>query len=149
AEETGTLVEQLATQFSSAEVVVRLTAYLEKKEAEVGFKLIRQDETAGEIYFIESGRVTVYLELESGQKLRLRSMGAGSVVGEVGMYLNLKRSATVVTDRPSVLYCLQKDKLEWMNRQDPALAGEFHQFIVRLLSERLTATNISLKALLE
>ncbi|HUU29010.1 MAG TPA: SulP family inorganic anion transporter [archaeon] len=148
-EETRTLAEQLTPQFSTAEVVARLTAYLEKKEADVGFKLIRQGETAGEIYFIESGRVTVYLELEGDQKLRLRSMGAGSVVGEMGMYLNLERSATVVTDRPSVLYRLRKDKLERMNYQDPALAGEFHQFIVRLLSERLVATNISLKALLE
>lgn len=40
-----------------------------------------------EILFIESGRVTVRLNLPGGKTMRLRSMTTGTMIGEMGVYL--------------------------------------------------------------
>lgn len=67
-------------------------------------------------------------------------MGAGSVVGESGLYLGQSRSASVRTTRPSVLYRLSTAALKRMTGQAPELAAAFHQFVVRLLAERMVNT---------
>jgi hypothetical protein len=52
-----------------------------------GTHLIRQSDRSECLYFIESGQVTARLEFEGGRALRLRRMGAGTIVGQVGMFL--------------------------------------------------------------
>ena len=84
-----------------------------------------------------------------GRKIRLRTMGAGTVVGEVGMYLGSKASASVVTDCPSTVYSLSSDKLSQMEETDPAIAAAFHKFMAQLLSERLVSITDTLQSALE
>jgi SulP family sulfate permease len=65
-------------------------------------------------------------------------MGGGRVVGEIGFYLNQPRTAAVVTDEVSTIYCLSMQTLELMEQNDPDVASTFHRGMIRLLSERLT-----------
>jgi SulP family sulfate permease len=74
-------------------------------------------------------------------------MRPGSVVGEVGMYLGIPRTASVFANRPSTLYYLSSDALSEMEEKDPALASAFHQFIARLLAERLSDNSRTIQAL--
>jgi SulP family sulfate permease len=90
-----------------------------------------------DMYLIESGEATAWLELEGGARRRLRTMGPGTVVGESGMYLKAKRSATVLTNGPSILYRLSTESLAKMTREAPHVAAAFHQFVARLLAERM------------
>jgi len=130
-------------------MVTRLQKNLELEEYEAGYQLIRQGDLSEELYFIESGQLTVYLELHDGKTVRLSSLRAGIFVGEVGMYMKDIRTASVVTDKPSHLYRLTSSSLVKMKENDPDLASEFHHFVVRLLGERLARTNKTLKALLD
>jgi SulP family sulfate permease len=127
----------------------RLLAYLEPRRVEKGAHLIRQKDPSESLYFIESGRVTARLEMNDGKSIRLRSMGPGTVVGEVGMFLGGQRMASVVTEDECSVYRLTAEALDRMRHEDPALALAFHQFLVRLLAERLTTTSNMLRSFQE
>jgi len=123
--------------------------YLERREVPADFYLIRQGDPPHSLYYLESGRATVDLENESGQRVRLRTLRPGTVIGELGLYLREPSTASVVTETTSVFYRFTAETMETMERQDPQMAAAFHRFIVRRLGERLIYTNRSLKALLD
>jgi len=116
----------------------RLLSYITREEAPEGTELIRQGSDANDLLILERGEVTVLLELPAGGTIRLRRSGAGTIVGEVGLYLNARRSASVLASKPSVVYRLSADGLERMRIEDADLAVAFHQLIARTLAERLT-----------
>ncbi len=125
-----------------------LMEFLEKVQIEEGEYLIRQGNEANALYFIEQGGVSVYLECEGGERVRLQTLGLGTVVGELGLYLGTTRTASVIADSSTVAYRLTRAALFKMRKQEPELAAVFHEFIVRLLSERLAATTQTLEAVL-
>jgi SulP family sulfate permease len=143
-----TLRQQLAESGFAAASITRLMGFLEQVEVEAGEYLIRQGDEADDLYFIEQGKVSVYLELESGQRVRLQTLGLGTIVGELGMYLDTTRTASVTADSPTIAYRLTRMALFEMKEREPELAATFHEFAVRLLSERLAATNHALEAVL-
>ena len=122
--------------------------YLERREAPEGHTLMHQGDPPHSLYFLESGQVTVQLE-GKGERVRLRTMGPGTVVGELGLYLKLPSTASVVTDKPSVLYRLTAKALEELEQNEPEVASAFHRFIIHCLGERLMHTNESLRALMD
>jgi CRP-like cAMP-binding protein len=93
--------------------------------------------------------VSSRLRLADGRELRLRTMGPGAVIGEMGLYLGQPRSASVVTDQPTHLYCLSAVALETMHRETPAMAAGFHRFVASLLAERLAHANATLQTLVD
>jgi SulP family sulfate permease len=127
----------------------RLMPYLEPQHVARDTHLIRQSDPSESLYFIGSGRVTARLELANGRWVRLRSMGPGTVVGEVGMFLGGQRMASVVTEADCDVYRLSAEALDRMRSEDPALALAFHQFLIRLLAERLTTMSNMLRGLQE
>jgi sulfate permease, SulP family len=80
--------------------------------------------------------VTAQLERDSQQPIRLETMRGGQVVGEIGFYLGVRRTASVVADQPSVIYRLSLDRLRQLERDDPETAVTFHNLIACLLAER-------------
>jgi SulP family sulfate permease len=141
------LAGELENVFRTREAVARFLDYLEKVDAPAGYKLYRQGDVSKDLYLIESGELTAYLELDGGKMKRLRTMGPGTVVGESGLYLGARRSATVVTLCPTTLYRLSLDSLDRMTREAPHLAAAFHQFVVCLLAERMVVTTGASKTL--
>jgi SulP family sulfate permease len=125
-----------------------LMKFLEKVQVGEGETLIRQGDEADNLYLIESGRMSVYMNLEDGKRVRLRALGPGTMVGEVGLYLGTKRTASVIADSPTIAYRLSRATLLRMKEKEPELAAAFHEFIVCLLSERLVAANQLLGAVL-
>jgi sulfate permease, SulP family len=131
------IARELDAMTRNRELVARLADYLERIEAPAGMELYRQGDVAHDLILIESGELSAWLALDGGGSTRLRTMGAGSVVGEAGLYLGQPRSASVRATTRSVLYRLTEDALGRMTREKPELAAVFHQFVARLLSERV------------
>ena len=129
--------------------VSALSKYLERVNVEVGEYILHQNDEPDSLYFIESGRVDIQLDLEHREPVRLRSMRAGTVVGEVGFYLGRPRSASIVVVEKGVFYKLTRDALYRMGEDNPEAASSFHVFIACVVSERLSATNHMLEALLD
>lgn len=127
----------------------RLEKHLVRVDAPAGHVLFRQGGKSDAMYFVESGAVTVWLELPDGTKTRLRTMGGGAVVGEMGFYLGAPRSGTIATEKASVLYRLSAESFQEIETKDPELASAIHHFMVRLLANRLVHTNRQLANLME
>ncbi len=111
--------------------------------------LILQGDPSSDLFFIESGKVRVVVELDNGRTMRVRTMEPGTVVGEIGLYLGQLRLASVVTEEPCVIYRLSAEALQKMERENSVLASAFHEFMVRILAERVTQQNRTLRALVE
>ena len=123
-------------------------AYLDPRVYQQGEYLLKQGGPPSEIIFIESGRVTINLAFDDGRSIRIRSMTMGTMVGEIGIYLNQPRTASAIADHVTHAYILTADKLRVMERDDPPLANALHYAIVALLSERVTSNNGLLQKLI-
>jgi SulP family sulfate permease len=127
----------------------RLHPYLEEMTVARGEELIHQGEKSDELYFIEAGQFSIRLAVAGGKTIRLRKIGPGTVLGELGLYLSETRSASVTADEMSTVLRLRASALERMQRTEPDLASAFHEFMARLLAERLLHTNKLLEAVLD
>ena len=140
---------QLKRALDGHRAVGRLMKYLEHREVKQGEYLMRQGDPPVEMYFVEAGLVTAQLEFPDGQVLRLRSIRGGATVGEIGLYLKSVRTASVVAARPSSVYRLSAQALKEMSKKDPEVAALLHEWIARLLAERLADNNRTIEALLD
>ena len=140
---------QLKRTFPGLQAVDRLMKYLERREVKQGEYLMRQGDPPTEMYFVEAGLITAQLEFPDGQILRLRSIRGGATVGEMGLYLESVRTASVVAARPSSVYRLSAQALKEMREKDPEVAALLHEWIARLLAERLADNNRTIEALLD
>ena len=120
--------------------------YLERLKVEQGETLIQQGDPADSLYFIEEGTMSVQLVTGGTRFVRLKSLGSGTVVGEIGFYLNSPRTASVIADTPAVVYKLTRVALQLMQEKEPGLALAFHEYMARMLSERLQYTTRTLEA---
>lgn len=71
-----------------------------------------------------------------------------TIVGEMGFYRGVPRTAHVIAEGPTVIYRLTQKAFDRMQEQDPAAAGAFNKLIIRLLSDRLEFANREISALL-
>jgi SulP family sulfate permease len=131
------------------QAVERLMKYLERMEFKEGEYLMREGDPPSEMYFVEAGLVTAQLESPDGQVIRLRTIRGGATVGEIGLYLGAVRTASVVAARPSAVYRLSAESLKNMREQDPEVAAHLHEWIARLLAERLTENIRTIEALMD
>ena len=125
-----------------------IAEFFEEKIVAGNTAIIEQGKDPGGIYFIDSGRITVRLDIGTGEEIRLKSLGSGTVVGEVSLYLGSKASASVLTKTDCVIYFLSKDNFQKLNLESPGKAAELHTYIIKLLSDRLAKSNATIQALM-
>ena len=143
-----TIWDKISAVLPKGTPISAFMAYLQPRTFQAGEFLVRQGGPPTEIVFIESGRVTVRLTFPDGKSIRLRSMTMGTMIGEIGLYLNQPRSASAVADDVTQAYILTAEKLREMETRDPQLANALHYAIVALLAERLAGTNGLLQRLI-
>jgi SulP family sulfate permease len=141
--------EQLLGGLDHGQDPQRLLGYMTRVAYPKDHVLIEQGATSDELYFIESGQLSVHLATGDGGRLRLKTLGAGTTVGELAFYLHQRRTASVVCDAPVSLWRFGREDLERMDRDAPELAALFHRRMAVLLSERLVATNRLVQVLLD
>lgn len=107
-------------------------------------RLIQQGAQSADVYFVGSGRVRVEVELPNGKSIRVRSMLAGAIVGEMALYLDQARTANVIIDAPSDIYALSRADLARLEKEDPELAVLFHRLMAANLAEKLIVANKAL-----
>ncbi len=136
-----TLEQQLRAVGGADSEIEALMCYAERRWYSKGQSLIQQGEMSRDMFYIERGSVTAILILPDGQHIRLRTMGAGTVVGEIAAYLQRPRSASVVADDETLAVLLTGAALAEMREQDCGAAALLHAFMARQLAAKLvTAT---------
>ena len=126
----------------------RIAEYFETNNISAGTTIIKQGENPGGITFIESGQITVELKTDTEKIIRLKTLGPGTVIGEVSLYLGTKASASVVANSECNVFFLRQENFNKMNLDSPEKAAELHSFIVELLSDRLADSNATIQALM-
>jgi SulP family sulfate permease len=145
---TGSIRVQLQSRLPSDRDVERFMRYLEKEEIEQSQILINEGGAPDSMYFLDSGELSAQLQVANGKSLRLRKQGAGTMVGEMSLFLKQARTATVVATESSELYRLSVDAYHKMMKDDPDLAFHLHEWIGHVLSTRLAENSQTLEVLM-
>lgn len=98
-----------------AEIVERVTW----TELDAGDVLFEQGDYSDAAYFVVSGRVRVLID-EAGE-VRVRELGRGEMVGELGLLDHAPRSATVIATRETTLARFSAELFEDLTNQHPVL----------------------------
>lgn len=124
--------------------------YMQPKSYKGGDIIFREGDPGDGMYFILSGYVSVFLELDNGDRARrLATFAAGVFFGDMAILENQARSATVRAETPTELLFLAKDDFEKLTNTEPLLATKMLLGIARELSYRLRMTNAEVIALAE
>ncbi len=134
------LALQLDDLFPNADYVPVFMGYLEELAVEAGQPLFDAGDAVDALYLIETGEVTVLLELEAGQTRRLQSLGAGNLVGETEFFSEVLHQTSAIANQPSTLYRLSQTALQRMQQDHLEVAATFQQFVIRWVSDRLSST---------
>jgi SulP family sulfate permease len=108
---------------------------------QAGDVVITAGERADDMFFVARGRLRVEITLPNGRKLRLRTMTAGAIVGEIALYLNQTRTADVIVETAADVFRLSAADLSRLEKEDPEVALLAHRLVAINLSEKLTVAN--------
>jgi sulfate permease, SulP family len=124
-----------------------LQPLLQRRAVAAGEVLMRHGEPSDTtLYLIESGRLAVTLQGQ-GKGQRLATLMAGNIAGEMALYTDLPRSATVAAETDAVVWTLPRSALESLHANAPETALKVHAFIVRTMAGRMQQANTTIGAL--
>ena len=110
-----------------------LREYLQWVELAGGETLMTQGEPGDAMYLIVSGRLRTYIADDEGRQRMVREITRGQVVGEMSLYTDEPRSATLVAIRDTVLVRLSKEDFKKLL----ALSGLVSIALTRQIIHRL------------
>lgn len=90
------------------ETLTLLRQHLKWMTLPAGRVLMRQGEAGDAMYLVVSGRLRARQRQDDGQERLIRDMARGEVIGELSLFTDQPRSATIVAVRDSVLVMLDK-----------------------------------------
>lgn len=137
------LQQQLGEQARASD----LMAFLDRRQVDESQVIYRQGEPADNVDFVAAGNLVVDITKATGETLRVRRITTHTVVGEMGFFRQAARSATVSSDGPVTLFSMNRANFERLRRERPDLAVAFDDFILRVLSDRITASDLMVGAL--
>lgn len=107
-------------------------------------EIVAESDQAKDIYIILSGQVRV-TTVHGDPIARL---GAGAIVGEIALFEDAERSATVVSDGDSSLVRIPATKFNQLMDQRPDIGLNVLRNVGRTLCHRLRSSNVQLEAVL-
>ncbi|HSO07763.1 MAG TPA: glutaminase A [Pelomicrobium sp.] len=127
------------------ESVERLTT---PKKFGKGERILTTDQAdGGDVFFVESGHVSVVVPLADGAHQRIASFGPGMSFGEMALLGQTARSATVFADTEVNCRVLEYSALERLTRDRPELRIAVLENLARDLAEKLRRANQWISAL--
>ena len=116
-----------------------LISMLVERRFDAGVTVVAEGEQGGSMFIVLSGQLVVskLLDVESGRVSRMSSLERGDFFGEMTLIEMQNRSATVVSERPTVLYELTAQHLYTCYKTDIQAYVMIMQNINRELCRRL------------
>jgi SulP family sulfate permease len=141
------LGDWLEQALGAREFAEALCARLTPAPRDADSYLCRQGDRTDSLIFIERGPVAVTLERPGLSPLRVRVFGAHTLVGEIGFFLDVPRSASLLATGDAVAWALSHGAFEDLSKTRPECLSSLFTYIIRLQSERLTFANRQIVAL--
>jgi CRP-like cAMP-binding protein len=117
-----------------------LSLSLRDRRVKKGEVLFREGDPGHELYLIREGTVIVSKLVTGRVEQVLARIGVGEVFGEMSLFDEAPRSATIQAEIDSVLFCLDRESLRRLIETRPHAAAAFLFRLVRLFIARLRAT---------
>ncbi|KAK0734849.1 sulfate transporter family-domain-containing protein [Lasiosphaeria miniovina] len=114
----------------------RSVKYFSHSEYVAGTVLFRRGEPAEGFYLLESGILRAEYDLPQGWLFE--SIVAGTTCGELPFFSETNRTAKCVAERDCVVWQLDRENWEKMQKEEPAAAQELLRISLKLTSERLS-----------
>lgn len=102
--------------------------------------MIKENETANAMYFIDNGKVRVFVTDETGKQLTLDTLGTGEYFGELSLLDEASRSASVITLERSEMSMINKNDFTTILTRQPKIASVLLKNLaaqVRLLTDKI------------
>lgn len=130
------LVGELRARHPSAD----LDTYFRSVSVPAGAEVIAQGAASDSLLVLQSGALTVEVMVEGSAPVMVAHCRPGAVVGEIGLYAGVPRTARVVSEAPSSFLRIDSEALARMARDDPGLLADFHRLNAATLARRLGRT---------
>ena len=137
------LQQRLGRDFAAVDLIT----YLERKDFDRPQIIYREGDPSNTVDLVASGTLNIDIATSDGGSRRVRRLSAHTVVGEMGFFRQSVRSATVSSDGMATLFTLTRTALARLRQERPALAGALDEYIIRVIADRLDATNRELAVL--
>ena len=119
----------------------RACPFFERRQYAAGTVVFHRGDPPDGFYLLEDGIFRA--EYHEPQGTFYESIVAGTTCGELPLFSGTGRTATLVTERDSVAWCLVPDQWEELQRNQPDVAQELLKVSLKLTSERMTAITSS------
>ena len=116
----------------------RLAGYAEGCRFAAGEALIAQGETSDDVYILRDGTISIAVEGADGGRIRLRTAGPGTVVGEIAFILRRPRTAWAVADTAVTADRITRAAVARMAAEEPQLLLALQTAMLRILARRVS-----------
>lgn len=120
-------------------------AVFERRHAAPGEEVIAEGARPDGTIVLLSGRLRAEAEGGDGHRVPLATFLPGALVGEVGHYAGVPRTARVIAEVPCDLLVIGSAALDRLAAEHPALAADFHRLAAAHLARRLMRTTALLR----
>jgi len=115
---------QESALFRAIQIDSDIKDYVQKKTFSPGDDVIREGDTADDMYVILEGQAEVYQKV-ANQQVKRNSLGPGRYFGELAFINNEPRNATVTAKTPLCVLALNGKRFGQIFRQTPELNARF------------------------
>jgi SulP family sulfate permease len=115
----------------------RAVPYFKCEEYPAGSYLYHRGELAKGFYLLESGILHADYDLPQGRFFE--SIVAGTTCGELPFFSETDRTATVMAERDCVVWRLDRERWEELQKVEPEVAAELLRVSLKLTSERMSS----------
>ena len=115
---------------------------MQRRRFAAGTMVFNQGDTGHSMYIVDSGDCNIHLPGDASRRISLKDIARGEYFGELALFDEMPRSASVLATTDTVLLELQRATLEDFLAARPQVALA----ILRTMSARLRETNTMLSA---
>jgi len=117
-----------------------LSLRLRERRLGKGEVLFREGDPGRELFLIREGSVVISKPVMGRVEQVLARMGPGEFFGEMSLFDESTRSATVQAETKTVLLSLDREKLQELIEMNPQAAAAFFYRLVQVLIRRIRET---------
>lgn len=113
-------------QSMSMKEIDKLMTCLRAMRVFKGFEIIRQGDPGDAFYLIATGLVSVWVD-KGSKRVKVAELGADKYFGEMALISNEPRNATVIAERLTELFILEKYNFDQILMKNPAIAEKIKE----------------------
>lgn len=122
---------------------------LKRLHVKKGDLIIRENDESDCLYFLEEGRIHIFVVDAAGHERRIKVLNKGTIVGEIGFILNINRTASIRATEDCILAEIHIEQLDKLRLSHPEVLADFYQDMLRISTIRFVESNQLIKLLID